>query len=119
MSSLCNNELTHLDGKLELCVQSYSFLININFPETQRGKIGKQMDATHGIEAIPSLFPLCFDVERVFLVFSPLRGRGRGGRTSRGGMRGGRGMMQGFGPPGHGRGRPEDGPMNRCGPMRY
>lgn len=74
------------------------------------------MDATHGIEVISSLFPSCFDVERVFLVFSPLRGRGRGGRMSRGG---GRGMMQGFGPPGHGRGRPKDGPMNGCGPMRY
>lgn len=107
-----------------MCSVSYSFLINLNFPETQRGKTSKQMDAALGIEAIPSLFPLCFDVERVFLGFSPLRGRGfrgrgRGGSMSRGGMRGGRGMMKGFGPPGRGRGRPKDGPMNGFGPMRY
>lgn len=38
---------------------------------------------------------------------------------SRGGMRGGRGMMKGFGPPGHGRGRPKDGGMNGFVPMRY
>ncbi|KAI3363717.1 hypothetical protein L3Q82_001333 [Scortum barcoo] len=47
------------------------------------------------------------------------KGRGRGGRMSRGGgMRGGRGMMKGFGPPGHGRGRPKDGGMNGFAPMR-
>lgn len=47
------------------------------------------------------------------------RGRGRGGRMSRGVMRGGRGMMKGFGPPGHGRGRLKDGAMNGFAPMRY
>lgn len=47
------------------------------------------------------------------------KGRGRGGRMSRGGMRGGRGMMKGFGPPGYGRGRQKDGPMNGFAPMRY
>ncbi len=45
------------------------------------------------------------------------KGRGRGGRMSRGGMRGGRGMMKGFGPPG--RGPQKDGPMNGFAPMRY
>ncbi|XP_020488536.2 actin nucleation-promoting factor WAS isoform X1 [Labrus bergylta] len=44
--------------------------------------------------------------------------RGRGGRMSRGGMRGGRGMMKGFGPPGHERGRLKHGPMNGFAPMR-
>lgn len=38
---------------------------------------------------------------------------------SRGGMRGGRGMVKGFGPPGRGRGRGKDGAMNGFGPMRY
>lgn len=38
---------------------------------------------------------------------------------SRGGLRGGRGMMKGFGPPGHGRGRMKDGVMNGLAPMRY
>lgn len=46
------------------------------------------------------------------------KGRGRGGRMNRGGMRGGRSMMKVFGPPGHGRGRPKDGPMNGFAPMR-
>ncbi|XP_069577792.1 histidine-rich glycoprotein isoform X2 [Brachyistius frenatus] len=46
------------------------------------------------------------------------KGRVRGGRMSRGGMRGGRGMMKGFGPPGHGRGRAKDGGMNGLGPVR-
>lgn len=60
----------------------------------------------------------------VFLISLLLRGRGfkgrgRGGRMSRGGMRGGRGMMKGFGPPGHGRGRLRDGTMNGFAPMRY
>lgn len=55
---------------------------------------------------------------------SPLRGhgfkgRGRGGRLHRGNMRGGRGMMKGFGPPAPGRGRPRNGPMNGFAPMRY
>lgn len=38
---------------------------------------------------------------------------------SQGGLRGGRGMMKGFGPPGHGRGRMKDGAVNGLGPMRY
>lgn len=38
---------------------------------------------------------------------------------SRGGMRGGRGMIKGFGPPGYGRGRGKDGAMNGYAPMRY
>ena len=38
---------------------------------------------------------------------------------NRGGMRGGRGMIKGFGPPGHGRGRGKDGAMNGFAPMRY
>ncbi|AWP20092.1 putative wiskott-Aldrich syndrome protein -like [Scophthalmus maximus] len=33
-------------------------------------------------------------------------------------MRGGRGMMKGFGPPGHGRGRVRGGAMNGFAPMR-
>lgn len=45
------------------------------------------------------------------------KGRGRGGRMGRGGVRGGRGMMKGFGP--SGRERPKDGPMNGFAPMRY
>ncbi|KAM7367842.1 hypothetical protein PAMP_014113 [Pampus punctatissimus] len=44
------------------------------------------------------------------------RGRGRGVWMSRGGMRGG--MIKGFGPPGHGRGRGKDGAMNGFAPMR-
>lgn len=48
-----------------------------------------------------------------------VKGRGRGGWMSRGGLRGGRGMMKGFGPPGHGRGRMKDGAMNGLAPMRY
>ncbi|XP_018528137.1 splicing factor 3B subunit 4 isoform X2 [Lates calcarifer] len=47
-----------------------------------------------------------------------VKGRGRGGWMSRGGLRGGRGMMKGFGPPGHGRGRMKDGAMNGLAPMR-
>ncbi|XP_036066537.1 basic proline-rich protein isoform X1 [Oryzias melastigma] len=46
------------------------------------------------------------------------RGHGRGGRMGRGSMRGGRGMIKGFGPPGRGRGRGMDGAMNGFGPMR-
>ncbi|RVE55840.1 hypothetical protein OJAV_G00230100 [Oryzias javanicus] len=46
------------------------------------------------------------------------RGHGRGGRMGRGSMRGGRGMMKGFGPPGRGRGRGMDGAMNGFGSMR-
>lgn len=57
------------------------------------------------------------------IIFNLLRGRGskgrgRGGRMSRGGMCGGRGMIKGFGPPGHGRGRMKDGAMNGLAPMR-
>lgn len=37
----------------------------------------------------------------------------------RGSMRGGRGLMKGYGPPGHGRGRPKDAPMNGFAPIRY
>lgn len=47
------------------------------------------------------------------------KGRGRGGRMSRGGMRGGRGTVKAFGPAGRGRGRGKDGAMNGFGPMRY
>lgn len=46
------------------------------------------------------------------------RGRGRGGHMGRGGMRGGRGMMKLFGPPGRERGRGKDGATNGFGPMR-
>lgn len=47
------------------------------------------------------------------------KSRGRGGRMSRGSMRGGRGMIKGFGPPGYGRGRGKDGAINGFAPMRY
>ncbi|XP_033999629.1 splicing factor 3B subunit 4 [Trematomus bernacchii] len=46
------------------------------------------------------------------------RSRGQGGLMSRGGMRGGRGMIKGFGPPGYGRGRGREGAMNGFAPMR-
>ncbi|XP_011489948.1 wiskott-Aldrich syndrome protein homolog isoform X2 [Oryzias latipes] len=46
------------------------------------------------------------------------RGRGRGGRMGRGSMRGGRGVIKGFGPPGRGRGRGKDGAVNGFGSMR-
>ncbi|KAF3849923.1 hypothetical protein F7725_019642, partial [Dissostichus mawsoni] len=46
------------------------------------------------------------------------RSRSRGGRMSRGVMRGGRGMIKGFGPPGYGRGRGREGAMNGFAPMR-
>ncbi|KAK9531494.1 hypothetical protein VZT92_010916 [Zoarces viviparus] len=46
------------------------------------------------------------------------KSRGRGGQMSRGGMRGGRGMMKGFDPPGYGSGRAKDGAMNGFAPMR-
>nr|XP_043905598.1 DNA-binding protein K10 isoform X3 [Solea senegalensis] len=46
------------------------------------------------------------------------KGRGRGGWMNRGGMRGGRGMMKGFGPPGAGRGGRKDGAMNGFAPRR-
>lgn len=66
----------------------------------------------------------CWQCPSIYFFFYLLRGRGfrgrgRGGRMSRGVMRGGRGMMKGFGPPGHGRGRLKDGAMNGFAPMRY
>ncbi|XP_072299221.1 uncharacterized protein [Eucyclogobius newberryi] len=44
--------------------------------------------------------------------------RGRGGHVARGGMHGGRGLIKGFGPPGRGRGRMYDGPLNGFPQMR-
>ncbi|KAK5880004.1 hypothetical protein CesoFtcFv8_023074 [Champsocephalus esox] len=54
------------------------------------------------------------------LVDNTFRGRGfrSRGRMSRDGMRGGRGMIKGFGPPGYGRDRGREGAMKGFAPMR-